>query len=119
MNLGRAVFSQLMEHLPSYEFQKCVARYYGDSYFRGFSCLDQFLTMAFAQLTYRESLRDIEACLRTTPTKLYHLGIRGQVSRNTLAHANQVRDWKIYADFAQALITLARALYINEPFGLE
>src|SRR4029077_3553535 len=84
-----------------------------------FSCWDQFLTMAFAQLTYRESLRDIEACLRTKPAKLYHMGIRGQVSRNTLAHANQVRDWKIYADFAQALITIARALYIQEPFGLE
>ena len=108
-----------MDFTPRYEFRRCVDRYHGHYKVKSFSCWDQFLTMAFAQLTYRESLRDIEACLRTTPTKLYHLGIRGQVSRNTLAHANQVRDWKIYADFAQALITLARALYINEPFGLE
>jgi len=119
MNSGQTIFSQLMDFTPRYEFRRCVDRYHGHYKVKSFSCWDQFLTMAFAQLTYRESLRDIEACLRTTPTKLYHLGIRGQVSRNTLAHANQVRDWKIYADFAQALITLARALYINEPFGLE
>jgi hypothetical protein len=119
MNSGQTIFSQLMDFTPRYEFRRCVDRYHGHYKVKSFSCWDQFLTMAFAQLTYRESLRDIEACLRTTPTKLYHMGIRGQVSRNTLAHANQVRDWKIYADFAQALITIARSLYINEPFGLE
>jgi hypothetical protein len=108
-----------MDFAPRYEFRRCVERDHGHYKVKSFSCWDQFLTMAFAQLTYRESLRDIEACLRTTPAKLYHMGIRGQVSRNTLAHANQVRDWKIYADFAQALITIARALYIQEPFGLE
>jgi Domain of unknown function (DUF4372)/Transposase DDE domain len=119
MNSGQTIFSQLMDFAPRYEFRRCVERYHGHYKVQSFSCWDQFLTMAFAQLTYRESLRDIEACLRTTPAKLYHMGIRGQVSRNTLAHANQVRDWKIYADFAQALITTARALYVNEPFGLE
>jgi hypothetical protein len=119
MNSGQTIFAQLMDFAPRYEFRRCVERYHGHYKVKSFSCWDQFLTMAFAQLTYRESLRDIEACLRTTPAKLYHMGIRGQVSRNTLAHANQVRDWKIYADFAQALITIARALYIQEPFGLE
>jgi hypothetical protein len=119
MNSGQSIFSQLMDFAPRYEFRRCVERYHGHYKVKSFSCWDQFLTMAFAQLTYRESLRDIEACLRTTPAKLYHMGIRGQVSRNTLAHANQVRDWKIYADFAQALISIARALYSNEPFGLE
>jgi hypothetical protein len=119
MNSGQTIFSQLMEFAPRYEFRRCLERYHGHHKVKSFSCWDQFLTMAFAQLTYRESLRDIEACLRTTPAKLYHMGIRSQVSRNTLAHANQVRDWKIYADFAQALITMARSLYINEPFGLE
>jgi hypothetical protein len=119
MNSGQTIFSQLMDFAPRYEFRRCVERYHGHYKVKSFSCWDQFLTMAFAQLTYRESLRDIEACLRTTPAKLYHMGIRGQVSRNTLAHANQARDWKIYADFAQALITIARALYIQEPFGLE
>jgi uncharacterized protein DUF4372/DDE family transposase len=119
MNSGQSIFSQLMDFAPRYEFRRCVERYHGHYKVQSFSCWDQFLTMAFAQLTYRESLRDIEACLRTTPAKLYHMGIRGQVSRNTLAHANQVRDWKIYADFAQALISIARALYSNEPFGLE
>jgi len=119
MNSGQTIFSQLMEFAPRYEFRLCVERYHGHYKVQSFSCWDQFLTMAFAQLTFRESLRDIEACLRTTPAKLYHMGIRGQVSRNTLAHANQVRDWKIYADFAQALIRIARALYSNEPFGLE
>lgn len=119
MNLGRAVFSQLLEHLPSYEFQKCVARYGGDSYFRGFSCLDQYLAMAFAQLTYRESLRDIEACLRSVGPKLYHMGLRGKVSRATLADANERHDWRIYADFAQVLIGIARPLYARDPIGVE
>lgn len=119
MNLGRTVFSQLMEYLPSYEFQKCVNRYRGDSYLRGFSCLDQFLAMAFAQLTYRESLRDIEACLRSVGRKLYHMGLRSKVSRTTLADANERHDWRIYADFAQALIGIARPLYIDDPIGVD
>ena len=119
MNLGRTVFAQLMEHLPSYEFQKCVARYHGDSYFRGFSCLDQYLAMAFAQLTYRESLRDIEACLRSVGPKLYHMGLRGKVSRTTLADANERHDWRIYADFAQVLIAVARPLYATDPIAAE
>jgi FOG: Transposase and inactivated derivatives len=113
------VFSQLMDFAPRYEFRLCVERYRGDYKVQSFSCWDQFLTLAFAQLTYRESLRDIEACLRSTSKKLYHMGIRGNVSRNTLANANQVRDWRIYADFAQVLIREARQLYISEPFGLE
>ena len=119
MNSGQTIFSQLMDFAPRYEFRACVERYHGHYKVKSFSCWDQFLTMAFAQLTYRESLRDIEACLRTTPAKLYHMGIRSQVSRNTLAHANQVRDWRIYADFAQSLIALARALYLDEPFALQ
>jgi len=119
MNVGQTVFSQLMEFVPRYEFGLCVDRYRGDYKVQSFSCWDQFLTMAFAQLTYRESLRDIEACLRAKSTKLYHMGIRGRVSRNTLAHANQVRDWRIYADFAQVLIATARDLYLHEPLGVE
>jgi hypothetical protein len=119
MNIGRTVFAQLMNFAPSYEFQKCVQRYNGNHKVISFSCLDQFLCLAFAQLTYRESLRDIEACLRVAKPKLYHMGIRGRVSRNTLAHANEVRDWRIYADFAQVLITIARELYANEDFGLQ
>src|SRR5215510_12180603 len=119
MNSGQTVFSQLMEFAPRYEFRVCVERYRGDYKVQSFSCWDQFLTLAFAQLTYRESLRDIEACLRASPTKLYHMGVRGKVSRNTLAHANQVRDWRIYADFAQVLIRSARALYVDEAFALE
>jgi Domain of unknown function (DUF4372)/Transposase DDE domain len=119
MNLGRTVFSQLLEHLPDYEFQKCVARYSGDSYPRGFSCLDQFLSMTFAQLTYRESLRDIEACLRSVGPKLYHMGLRGKVSRSTLADANERHDWRIYADFAQVLIGIARPLYAKDPMGVD
>jgi hypothetical protein len=119
MNVGQTVFSQLMEFVPRYEFRLCVDRYSGDYKVQSFSCWDQFLTMAFAQLTYRESLRDIETCLRAKSTKLYHMGIRGRVSRNTLAHANQIRDWRIYADFAQVLIAIAREMYCNEPFGLE
>src|SRR5664279_4411967 len=119
MNLGRTVFSQITEHLPEYEFQKCVDRYRGDSHFRGFSCLDQYLAMAFAQLTYRESLRDIEACLRSVGEKLYHMGLRGKVSRTTLADANESHDWRIFADFAQILIGIARPLYLHDPIGVD
>src|SRR5512139_1166292 len=108
-----------MDFLPAYEFHQCVQRYHGHYKMKSFSCWDQFLCMAFAQLTYRESLRDIEACLRSAQRKLYHMGIRGKVSRNTLAHANQVRDWRIYADFAQILITRARHLYVHDSFGVE
>jgi hypothetical protein len=108
-----------MDFLSSYEFRLCVQRYNGNHKIKSFSCWDQFLCMAFAQLTYRESLRDIQACLRAAQAKLYHLGIRGKVSRNTLAHANQVRDWRIYADFAQILIGKARRLYAQEPFVVE
>ena len=119
MNLGRTVFSQIMEHLPEYEFQKCVARYRGDSHLRGFSCLDQYLAMSFAQLTYRESLHDIEACLRSVASKLYHMGLRGKVSRTTLADANESHDWRIFADFAQVLIAIARPLYAGDPIGVD
>jgi len=119
MNTGKSIFAQLMDFLPSKAFRRCVKRYQGDYKLKTFSCWDQFLCMAFAQLTYRESLRDIEACLRAQQTKLYHLGIRGQVSRNTLAHANSIRDWRIYADFAQVLITRARVLYADDSFGVE
>jgi len=119
MNLGRMVFSQLVDFLPTYQFQICVDRYQGNRYVKDFSCWDQFLCLAFAQLTYRESLRDIEACLRAQQPKLYHMGFRGRVSRNTLAHANEHRDWRIYADFAQILIGIARDLYRDEPFGVE
>ncbi len=119
MNIGRTVFAQLMEFFPSYEFRKCVERYNGNYKVKSFTCLDQFLCMAFAQLTYRESLRDIEACLRGAKPKLYHMGIRSKVSRNTIAHANETRDWRIYADFAQVLIKIARELYAEEDFGLE
>jgi hypothetical protein len=120
MNFGRTIFGQLMDFIPSsYQFRLCVERYDGHYKVKSFSCWDQFLTLAFAQLTFRESLRDIEACLRTTPEKLYHMGIRSTVSRNTLAHANQVRDWRIYHDFAQILIREARTLYKGDSFGLE
>ena len=118
MNAGKSIFSQLTEFLPAPEFRQCVARYQGDYKLQSFSCWDQFLCMAFAQLTYRESLRDIEACLRSQQAKLYHMGIRGRVSRNTLAHANSVRDWRIHADFAQVLITQARELYLGDSFGV-
>ena len=118
MNSGQSIFSQLMDFLPIHEFRQCVARYKGEYKLKSFSCWDQFLCMAFAQLTYRESLRDIEACLRANQTKLYHMGIRGRVSRNTLANANSVRDWRIYADFAQLLIAQARALYRDDDFSL-
>lgn len=119
MNFGQTVFSQLIEHLPHKEFQKCVARYSGDGYLKSFSCWNQFLAMAFAQLTYRESLRDIEACLGSMQSKLYHMGFRGKVSRSTLADANERRDWRIYADFAQVLIGIARPLYADDPLGVE
>lgn len=119
MNTGKTIFSQVMEHLPLPAFRKCVQRYHGDYKSKTFSCLDQFLVMAFAQLSYRESLRDIEACLRAMRTKLYHMGIRGGVSRNNLAHANETRDWRIWADFAQVLIHAARHLYTDDPFGVE
>ena len=119
MNIGRTVFSQLMDLLPHTEFRRCVALYHGDFNIQTFSCLDQFLCMAFAQLSYRESLRDIEACLRAVGPRLYHMGFRGTVSRNTLAHANERRDWRIYADFAQVLIGQARALYAHEPFAAD
>ena len=119
MNLGRTVFSPLISFLPDREFRRCVSRYDGDRRWRGFSCWDQFLSMAFAQLTYRESLRDIEACLRSLGAKLYHMGFRSQVARSTLADANESRDWRIYADFAQVLIRIARPLYARDPIGLD
>jgi Transposase DDE domain/Domain of unknown function (DUF4372) len=119
MNSGKTVFAQLMDFLPTYEFHRCVECYRGDYKVKTFSCRDQYLSMAFAQLTYRESLRDIEACLRAAEPKLYHMGIRGKVSRNTLANANQVRDWRIYEDFAQVLIARARKLYVYDSFGID
>jgi hypothetical protein len=119
MNAGRTVFSRLIEFLPHQEFQKCVARYAGDRYLKHLSCWDQYLAMAFAQLTYRESLRDIEVCLRSVGGKLYHMGFRGKVARSTLADANESRDWRIYADFAQVLIAIARPLYARDPIGIN
>ena len=119
MNAGRTVFSQLIEFLPHQEFQKCVARYGGDRYLKNLSCWDQYLAMAFAQLTYRESLRDIEACLRSVSGKLYHMGFRGKVARSTLADANEARNWRIYADFAQVLIAIARPLHARDPIGVD
>jgi len=119
MNLGKLVFAQLTQHIPLTTFRRCVARYGGEHKVKTFCCLDQYLCMAFAQLTYRESLRDIEACLRAQAEKLYHMGIKSRVSRSTLADANEVRDWRIYADFAQSLIGIARRLYAEEPFGVD
>ena len=119
MNLGQTVFSQVVDHLPRYEFLKCVSRYRGDYQQKSFSCWDQFLAMAFAQLTYRESLRDIEACLRSMSGKLYHMGFRSRVARSTLAEANESRDGRIYADFAQVLIGIARPLYARDPIGVD
>ena len=119
MNLGKLVFAQVTQHLPLTTFRRCVARYGGEYKVKTFSCLDQYLSMAFAQLTYRESLRDIEACLRAQQSKLYHMGIKSRVSRSTLADANEVRDWRIYADFAQSLIGIARRLYAGDPFGVD
>jgi len=119
MNTGRTLFAQMMDFLPLHQFHKCVQRYQGRYKVQTFSCLDQFLCMAFAQLTYRESLRDIESCLRAAGPKRYHMGIRSRVSRSTLADANQHRDWRIYADFAQVLIAIAKDLYANEDFAVE
>ena len=119
MNSEQTIISQLMDFIPQYEFRKCVECYNGNYKIKSFSCWDQYLCMAFAQFTFRESLRDIQACLRASQQKLYHMGFRGKVSRNTLAHANQVRDWRIYADFAHVLINRARNLYINDPFGVQ
>ena len=119
MNAGRTVFSQLIAHLSHAEFQKCVGRYGGDRYHRSLSCWDQYLAMAFAQLTYRESLRDIEVCLRSMGGKLYHMGFRSRVPRSTLADANEAHDWRIFADFAQHLIGIARPLHAEDPIGLE
>src|SRR5882724_4109997 len=108
-----------MEYLPRYEFRKCVSRYRGDHQQKSFSCWDQFLAMGFAQFTYRESLRDIEACLSSVGSKVYHMGFRSKVARSTLADANELRDWRIYADFAQRLIAIARPLYAGDQIGLE
>jgi len=119
MNTEPTVFSQLIDFLPRKQFHKCINRYQGNYGIKSFSCWDQFLCMAFAQLTYRESLRDIETCMRALHNKLYHMGIRGTISRSTLAEANEKRDWRIYADFAQILIHEAKKLYCNEPFGVD
>ena len=119
MNSGQSLFGQLISHLPRHEFRRCVQRYAGNYRVRSFSCWDQFLSMTFAQLSYRESLRDIVACLRSQERRLYHLGIRGRISRSTLADANELRDWRIYADFAQGLIAEARRLYLDEDLGIE
>ena len=119
MNRAQTVFSQIMDFIPMYEFRKCVQRYRGNYKVQSFSCWNQFLCMAFAQLTYRESLRDIESCLNSMQNKLYHMGFRGNISRSTLAHANETRDWRMYADFAQVLINIARELYKDDEFGVE
>ena len=119
MYAGKIVFSQVMDFVPRYEFHKCVHRYRGNHRVRSFSCLDQFLCMAFAQLTYRESLRDIETCLRAMGSKLYHAGFRGNISRSTLADGHEKRDWRIYRDFAHLLIRTARRLYAGEPLDVE
>jgi hypothetical protein len=119
MNLGKTIFAQLIKFLPIYEFRQCIQRYQGTYKVQTFSCWDQFLCMAFAQLTYRESLRDIEVCLRARQEKLYHMGIRSSISRSTLAYTNENRAWRIYADFAQVLIQEARSLYLHDSFGVE
>ena len=119
MPTGQFVFSQVIDHMPIKAFRNCVQRYHGNRYVKSFTCLDQFLCLAFAQLTHRESLRDIEVTLRAHRDKLYHLGLRGGMARNTLAHANQQRDWRLYADFAHALIRIARPLYAEDDLGLE
>jgi hypothetical protein len=119
MHAGKLVFAQVMEHLPLSTFHRCVDRYGGHYKVQRFSCLDQYLSMAFAQLTYRESLRDIEACLRAQASKLYHMGFRARVARNTLANANATRDWRIYCELAQSLIRTARRLYADEPLGID
>jgi hypothetical protein len=119
MNQGRTIFAQIVEHLPHKEFPKCVVPYRGDANLRGFSYWYQYLVMVFVQLTYRESLHDIEACLGAMLPKLYHMGFRGRVQRSTLADANDSHDWRIYADFAQVLIATARSLYTAEPMGVD
>ena len=119
MNAGRTVFAQLIAHLSHVEFQRCVARYDGDHHHRSLSCWDQYLAMAFAQLTYRESLRDIEACLRSMSGKLYHMGFRSRIARSTLADANETHDWRIFAEFAQHLISVARPLHADDPMGVD
>ena len=119
MYSGRLVFSQLIDFLPMHQFRQCVERYNGNRHVKSFSCLDQFLCMTFAQLSYRESLRDIESCMRAMQKKIYHLGIRSKISRSTLAEANEKRDWRIYADFAQVLISIARKLYASDDFAVE
>lgn len=119
MYSGKLVFAQLLDHLPLHTFRRIVTKYAGHHKVKSSSCLDHFLCMAFAQLTFRESLRDIETCLRAHQSKLYHLGIRSTVARNTLANANAVRDWRIYADFAQSLISIARPLYVDDTFGVD
>jgi hypothetical protein len=119
MYTGKLVFAQTIDHLPLHTLRRCIQRYDGNHHIKSFSCQDQYRCMAFAQLTYRESLRDIEACLRAQNNKLYHMGIRAKVSRSTLAEANEKRDWRIYADFAQSLIQIARRLYINDSFGID
>lgn len=118
MYAGQLIFAQLMEFLPRHEFAACVRRYRGDQRARGFSCRDQFLCLAFGQLTFRESLRDIEICLRSLDSKLYHAGFRGRISRSTLADANRSHDWRIFADFAQVLIRRARELYATDPLAV-
>jgi Domain of unknown function (DUF4372) len=119
MYTGKIIFSQVMDLIPTRTFRRCVERYQGNFKVKTFTCLDQYLCMAFAQITYRESLRDIESCLRSQNQKLYHMGIRGKVSRSTIADANEQRDWRIYADLAHSLITKARRLYSNELFAIE
>src|SRR6516225_10412207 len=119
MYAGKLIFAQGMEFAPWHTFRRFVAKYQGNFNVRSFSCLNQYLCMAFAQLTYRESLRDVEACLRAQPNKLYHLGLRGHISRSALADANESRDWRIYCDFAQALIRIARRFYSKEPLGID
>jgi hypothetical protein len=119
MNVGRTIFAQLISHLSHIEFQKCVTRYGGDQHHRSLSCWDQLLAMAFAQFTYRESLRDIEACLGSMSGKLYHMGFRSRIARSTLADANEAHDWRIFADFAQHLIGVARPLHAEDPMGVD
>lgn len=119
MNSGKYLFAQLMDALPKRDFDRCVLKYQGNYRIRRFSCFNQFLCMAFAQLTFRDSLRDIETCLNSVKPKLYHLGFRGNIARNTLAKANQNRDWRIFADFANILIAHARKLYTHDPLGVR
>ena len=119
MHEEQLVFSQITDHLPLHIFRRCVHRYLGERYVKRFSCLDQFLVMAFAQLTHRESLRDIEACLRAQNNKLYHMGIRSKISQSTLADANELRNWSIHADLAETLIKIASPLYAEEDLGIE